>query len=220
MSLEIIDCEQGTPEWFAARLGLPTASEFKTILAVKKEAKDKATRRKYMHTLIGEILTGEIVESYTNANMDRGKVMEDEARSLYAMMKDADPVRVGFIRNGQKGASPDSLLDANAGLEIKTAVPHIQIDRILRDELPPEHRAQVQGNLWVAEREWWDFVSYWPKLPLFVKRVYRDESYIAELAKAVDQFNDELQETLATVRRYGMSPAKRSADLADLLAAG
>lgn len=220
MSVEIITCEQGSPEWFAARLGLPTASEFKTVIAVKKEAKDKATRQKYMRQLIGEILTGEPAESYSNAHMERGKAMEDEARSLYAFMNDADPQRVGFLRNGQKGASPDSLLDADGGLEIKTAVPHIQIDRILRDELPSEHKAQVQGNLWVAEREWWDFLSYWPKLPLFVKRVYRDEAYIADLTSAVDQFNDELQTVLATVRRYGMSPAKRKAELHELLAAG
>ena len=51
-------------------------------------------------------------------------------------------------------------------------------------ELPPEHKAQVQGSMWVAERELWDFVSYWPKLPLFVKRVYRDNGYIATLASA------------------------------------
>ena len=33
MSPEIIDCEQGTPEWFAARAGIPTASEFSTVLS-------------------------------------------------------------------------------------------------------------------------------------------------------------------------------------------
>jgi predicted nucleic acid-binding protein len=30
----------------------------------------------------GEILTGEPMESYSNAHMERGKAMEDEARSL------------------------------------------------------------------------------------------------------------------------------------------
>ena len=41
----------------------------------------------------------------------------------------------------------------------------------------------------VAEREWWNFVSYSPKLPLFVKRVDRDDAFIGQIAQAVDQFN-------------------------------
>ena len=71
--------------------------------------------------------------------------MEDEARNMYAFMKDASPQRVGFIRNGTKGASPDSLLDHNGGLEIKSAAAHVQIERLLKDELPAEHKAQVHG---------------------------------------------------------------------------
>jgi hypothetical protein len=74
---------------------------------------------------------------------------------------------------------------------------------LLADELPSEHRAQVQGSMWVAEREWWDFISYCPKLPLFIKRVYRDEAYIKSLALAVELFNSELQQTVEYIRRYG-----------------
>ena len=57
--------------------------------------------------------------------------------------------------------------------------------------------------MWVAEREWWDFVSYWPTLPLFVKRVYRDEKYISEIAAAVEAFNAELAEVVELIRNYG-----------------
>ena len=95
-------------------------------------------------------------------------------------------------------------------MEIKTALPHIQIDRLLRGTLPPEHKAQVQGCLWIAEREWWDFASYWPKLPLFVVRVFRDDGYIANMAGAVDAFNSELAETVEQIRRYG-APLKDAA---------
>lgn len=203
--IEIIECEQCSPEWYAARCGLVTASEFATIMRTKGKAEDGTSkeRRTYMFKLAGEILTGEPAENYQNAHMERGKVMEDEARDLYAFTADTDPTRVGFIRNGAKGCSPDSLIGNDGGLEIKTALPHIQIDRLLRDELPAEHRAQVQGNLWVAEREWWDFVSYWPKLPLLVVRIHRDETFIAKLSAALDQFNTELAETVERIRRYG-----------------
>ncbi|MDE2099574.1 MAG: YqaJ viral recombinase family protein [Patescibacteria group bacterium] len=199
MTLQIINCEQGQPEWYAARMGIPTASEFHTVMA-KGEGK---TRKAYMLKLAGEILTGEPMENYTNGNMERGKIMEDEARDLYSFIKDIEPERVGFIRNGNKGCSPDSLIGINSGLEIKTALPHIQIDRLMKDELPPEHKAQVQGSMWVAERETWDFVSYWPKLPLFIKPVARDNGYIANLAGEVDRFNDELQAVVERIRKYG-----------------
>src|SRR5690606_8321866 len=33
MTPEIIDVQQGTPEWFAARAGIPTASEFSTVMS-------------------------------------------------------------------------------------------------------------------------------------------------------------------------------------------
>lgn len=201
--MEIINCDQGSPDWFAARAGIVTASEFQTLLMKGKGGGESATRRTYMRKLAGEIITGEPMESFTNAHMERGKVMEQEARDLYAFMTDAEPVQVGFIKSGRKGASPDSLVGDNGGLEIKTRLPHLMIELLESGEVPSEHVAQIQGGMWVAEREWWDFVAYWPKLPLFVKRVYRDESYIKALAAAVDQFNDELDAIVARIREYG-----------------
>lgn len=201
--MQIINCEQGGDEWRRARAGLPTASEFATVMAVGKSGSPSLTRKTYMLKLAGEILTGEPMESYSNPHMERGKLMEEEARNLYSFALDVEPECVGFIRNGDTGCSPDALVGKNGGLEIKTALPHIQIDRLLKGELPPEHRAQVQGNIWIAQREWWDFVSYWPNLPLFSIRVFRDDGYIANLAGAVAAFNDELQKVVERVRHYG-----------------
>lgn len=200
--IQIFNMEQGSEAWRSARCGIPTASNFATVMA-KGEGK---TRSKYMRVLAGEILTGEPAETFSNSYMDRGKVMEDEARETYAFIHDAEPIRVGFVRNGQKGASPDSLIGDNGGLEIKTALPDIQIDRLERDRLPPEHVAQVQGNIWTAEREWWDFVSFWPKLPMLRVRVYRDAPYIKTLSDEIDRFNDELAALVERVRRYGAPP--------------
>lgn len=205
--MEIINCDQGSPDWFAARAGIVTASEFQTLLMKGKGGGESATRRTYMRKLAGEIITGEPMESFTNAHMERGKVMEQEARDLYAFMTDAEPVQVGFIKSGRKGASPDSLVGDNGGLEIKTRLPHLMIELLESGEVPSEHVAQIQGGMWVAEREWWDFVAYWPKLPLFVKRVYRDEAYIKKLTDAVDQFNGELDALVSRIKSYGMQEA-------------
>lgn len=202
---QIFDCEQGSPEWFAARLGIPTASEFSTVMAVGPKGGKALTRVAYLNKLAGEILTGEPMLSYTNSDMERGKLMEAEARDLYSFTRDAELVRVGFIRDGDAGCSPDSLIGEDGGLEIKSAAAHVQIARLLADELPPEHKAQVQGNLWITKREWWDFASYCPKLPLFVKHVRRDEEYIKQIALAVELFNSELQQTVDYIRRYGQA---------------
>lgn len=206
----IITCQQGSEEWFLVRAGMPTASEFATVMASGRGGGESKTRRTYMLKLAGEILTGEPMDSYSNGHMERGKEMEAEARDLYAFMADADPELVGFITDGKKGCSPDALVGTGGLAEIKTKLPHLQLDVLLRGELPPEHKAQCQGALWVAEREWIDFVSYWPKLPLFVKRVHRDEAYIAEIATAVDLFNDELAALVEQIRAYE-APQKEAA---------
>lgn len=205
--IQIIDCDQSSEEWYAARLGIPTASMFDVVMAVGKQGGKSVGRVSYLNKLVGEILTGEPMESYSNADMERGKIMEDEARDLYSFTHGVEPQRVGFVRNGNKGASPDSLLGDKGGLEIKSAAAHIQVARLLADDLPSEHKAQVHGSMWVCEREFWDFVSYCPKLPLFVKRVYRDEDYIKKLEREVELFNVELQQTVDYIRRYGKSEA-------------
>lgn len=202
MHIQIFDFEQGTPEWFAARMGIPTASEFDTVQARGKGGGESKTRRTYLLKLAGEILTGSPMYSFQNDHMERGKEMEAEARDLYAMVTDNVPERVGFMRRGDAGASPDSLIGADGLLEIKTKLAHLQIDCILSGEVPSEHRAQCQGQLWISGRQWVDFVSYWPGLPLFVKRVQRDESYIDRLANEVGAFNKELVALIENVKSY------------------
>lgn len=199
--IEIIDCAQGESAWYEARRGIATASRFATVMASGKDGGDSRTRREYLLRLAGEIITGEISETFSNSHMERGKQMEDEARKCYTFMTDAEPRQVGFIRNGPKGCSPDSLIGENGMLEIKTAMPHILLDKILRGSFPPEHKAQCQGNLWVGEREWIDLTIYWPKMPPFIKRATRDEPYIRTLSDAVDAFNSELAEIVERIRQ-------------------
>lgn len=201
--LRIIDCEQGTPEWFAARLGIPTASEFSTVMA-KGEGK---TRRTYMLKLAGEVLTGEPMDSYSNGHMERGKDWEAEARERYAFDRDVEPVTVGFLRRPNMGCSPDSLIGDRGMLEIKTKLAHLQIECLLKDTFPPEHKAQTQGQLLVAKREWIDLSVYSRKLPPFVKRAVRDEPYLANMQGEIDRFNDELAEVVERIRRYGAQEA-------------
>lgn len=205
MTLIVHDMPQGSPEWFSVRAGKPTASEFATVLAKGKDGGASVTRETYMNKLAGEIYTGEPMENYVSADMLRGKEQEDAARDRYALLHDADPVRVGFLEETdiRAGASPDALLGNDGLLELKSAAPHVLIHRLKRDKFPAEHVAQCQGGLWISGREWIDIALHCPKLPLFVKRAYRDEKYIRTLTAEVLIFNEELEQTVERVRRYG-----------------
>ncbi len=205
--LEIINCTQGSPEWAQARLGIPTASEFASILTKGRGGSESRTRQTYLYKLAGERLTGEVMESFTSAHMERGKLMEEEARSAYSFVTGLDCETIGFLRRGQAGASPDALIGQNGLLEIKTKLPHLLIEALLKGEFPPEHKAQCQGQLWIAEREWLDLAIYWPGLPIMITRTHRDESFINELSAAVAQFNEELDRTVAQVTAYGQMEA-------------
>jgi hypothetical protein len=199
--IEILDCEQKSPEWYAARAGLPTASMFATIMAQGKSGSESIGRNSYMRKLAGEIITGIPMESYSNDDMERGIAMEPELRSRYAFMHDADIVRVGFIKNGLKGCSPDGLIGDDGMVEFKSAAPHVMIEILMAGEVPTKHKPQCQGNLWVAERVWIDLViGSSPKLPLFVSRINRDEPHIRKISGAVADFNIELRQMVEKIR--------------------
>jgi hypothetical protein len=205
--MQIFNCAQGSTEWFACRMGIPTASQFATVMASGRGGAESKTRRTYMLKLAGEIITGEPMDSVSNRHTERGHEMEPEARSFYAFQNDVEPELVGFIRNGQTGGSPDSLVGNDGMLEIKTKLPHLLAEVILKGDFPAEHHAQCQGQLWVAEREWIDLVCYWPKMPKFIIRAYRDEEYIKQIASAIDQFNEELADVVERLRARYMAEA-------------
>lgn len=206
--MKIIDCEQRSPEWYAARAGIPTASEFSTVLAQgRTKGSESVTRRRYIHKLAGERITGEAAESYDNGFMTRGREMEPQAREDYAFIHDAEPQLVGFVTtdDGSAGCSPDSLIADSGALEIKTAAPHILLEHMFKGEFPAEHKAQCQGVLWIAEREWIDLLIYWPKMKPFIVRAHRDEQYIADLAAAVAAFNAEVAAVVDQYQRFGLA---------------
>ena len=195
------DIVQGTDEWLLVRLGIPTSSKFSDVMAKKgPRGGIPKGRQTYMYKLAGEIITGEPMTNFTNAYMDKGHERESEARDLYAFLKDVEPVEVGFIRNGICGCSPDALVGDDGMFENKNAEPHIQIERLLKGTLPPEHKAQCQGALMVAQRSWIDFMSHSRGMPPLIVRVERDEQFISELKIDVADFCEELDQLVERIR--------------------
>ena len=193
--MNLFDAPQGSQEWLQARCGKATSSEFHAILA-KGQGK---TRAAYLRRVLSERLTGKPAETYRNAHMDRGNEQEPYARMAYEARTGLMVEEVGFIKHEilEAGCSPDGLLGEDGGAEIKSVIPTVQVETILAGGYPPEHRAQVQGCLWITKRQWWDFASYSPDMPerlrLYIFRVQRDEAYIASLAVEVRSFVGEVQ---------------------------
>lgn len=201
--IEIFNDPQNSPEWFMRRCGLGTCSDYPTLLMKGKGTAESKTRASLVKVKAAERFLGKPTDSYSNAHMERGHTMEQEVADLYAFMEGVEPEVVGFVRNGMTGGSPDRFIGNNGILEIKTKLPHILIDVIQDDKFPEEHKAQCQGLLMVTEREWIDIVCYWPGMPFFKKRAFRDEAYIATLKSAVDKFNDDVAALVEQLQQYG-----------------
>lgn len=197
----IRNIEQGSADWLALRLGIVTCSELDCLLVNGKgEEGFGAGAITYMDQLIGERITGEAAElPFSTRATERGHELEGKARELYKARTDLSYEEVGIILDHGIGYSPDALIGDNGLIEVKTKLPKFQVGVILSGEIPKEHIAQCQGGLWVSGREWIDFISYWPGMPLFIKRAYRDEALIARIAERVATFHELLEARMAKV---------------------
>lgn len=210
MSVTIIECEQNTEEWLRARMGRPTASMMATIISSPSGRTEIPVRLKYMYQLAFEILTDEPMQTYQNDAMRDGHDAEPVARSMFEFISDKKVQTVGFVTNDSIvkgrviGCSPDGLIGDDETVEIKKNGPHIFIHRVLGNESPGEHAAQIQGGMWVTDRKFCNLITYTsPKIKPIVRRIKRDDNYIARLAIGVKTFCDELDEVVAKLRRHG-----------------
>jgi putative phage-type endonuclease len=189
--MTIIDCIQGSDEWFEARLGFVTASNFGKVL------NKKTGRGLYMRKLAAERLTGLREESYKNDIMEVGSETEAEARKYYEAMNDCEVEQVGFVmRDEWIGGSPDGFVGEDGLIEIKCPLSSTHIEHILSGKMPIFHIPQVQGLLWITDRKWCDFVSFDPRVtsqPMFCLRIERDKEYFKRLAGEVGVFVNELK---------------------------
>ena len=180
--MEILDLEQGSKPWFEARNGLPTASCFSKIIT-PKTGKLSASADAYIAELIAETKedTTEQIRSYW---MERGRLLEGEARAWYEFETDTDAEKVGLILNHGVGYSPDGLVKPKGGLEIKCPMPKTHIKYLMAGEIPTEYKPQLHGGLYVAELDWIDFLSYCPGYNPLLIRVVPDD-YTKQLAEAL-----------------------------------
>ena len=212
------EVEAGSPQWFAARSGIPTASAFHRILTPAKEELASG-RWSYAFELAIERLLGESKQTIDGLQwVERGKMLEPDAVQHYEFVQDTRTVRAGFITtdDGRMGCSPDRIMvDTIGGLEIKCPSAPKHLEYFIKGP-GPDYRCQVMGSLLITGFPWWDFQSFHPQLPEVLIRFERDEPFIAKLTPALDQFCDELDEVCEKVKAAGYVPSpQHSADPVD-----
>lgn len=196
---------QGSPEWFAARCGRATASRFCDVLA-KIKTGEAAGRRNYRAQLVCERMTGAPAESFESPAMKWGTETEPFARAAYEEQTGNLVEQIAFIPHPDlmAGASPDGLIEADGGIEIKCPNTATHIDTLLKG-MSPDHIPQIQGCMWLSGRQWWDFVSFDPRLPeklqLYVQRIPRDDTYIVQLGLAVMLFLGEVDDLILELEK-------------------
>jgi putative phage-type endonuclease len=190
--------EQGSPEWFALRLGKVTASRIADVLA-KVKTGEAVTREDYRTELVVQRLTNKPSETFTNPAMEWGVLQEPMARIAYEAHASVFVKQVSFVEHPTIewfGCSPDGLVGEDGLLEIKCPSSKNHIKYLLGGKPPAKYVPQMQCQMAVTGRKWCDFVSYDPRLPedlqLFVVRLERDVSFIMSMEEEVDKFLKEV----------------------------
>ncbi len=197
-------CAQGSEEWLRLRLGIPTASMFSKIVTPKGALSSQSMD--YMNLLIAEWIGGVPVDEFENDWTRHGNDYESEARSAYEFTAGYDVKQVGFITtdDGTIGASPDGMVGDVGLCELKCPKANTHVGYLLNRAIDDKYKPQLQGQLWVCEREWVDIQSYCPGYPTTAVRVERDDTYIEKLADSVRGFVDMMLEARVTLQqKYG-----------------
>jgi hypothetical protein len=196
---------QGSEGWFADRLGIATASCFADVMATVKTG-EATERKKYRARLVVERLTRKPLATFENAAMKQGREREPHGRAGYEALTGHLVQEVGLCLHDtiEAGASPDGLVGKRGGLEIKCPELPAHLEYLKLDAEPAAYRWQIQGQMWICELDWVDFVSFNPDFPehlqLIVRRIKRDEDAIKKLAEAVAQFMAEVREEEQRIR--------------------
>jgi putative phage-type endonuclease len=201
--------EQRTPEWFAERCGKVTASRIADVMA-KTKTGPSASRTNYMAELVAERLTGSPKPSFSNAAMQHGTDTEPQARAMYELETGLTVTETGFHPHPViewTGASPDGLVGDDGLLEVKCPNTATHIEALRGAPIDRKYMLQMHWQMICTGRDWCDFVSFDPRLPLemqiHIQRVPMNAELAAEITEAVTTFLAEINLTVADLEaRY------------------
>lgn len=209
MSYKLIECVQGTPEWFAARAGVITASKFADAISTLKNGTATQASKDYAYKVAVERIYGETTDdTYQTFEMRRGSDLEPIARMAYERITGnlAEESGVALTEDDRFGYSTDGLIGSDGLIEIKCPNSARKLVEMWETEDLSEYMHQIQGGMWITGHKWCDFVMYAPQLQkvdkqLFIKRVLRDDDFIETMQISLMQFKAQVDHHVANLNK-------------------
>lgn len=206
--MKVLYCEQRSPEWYRARIGMFTASCAADMLATIKSG-EAAARRDLRTRLVLERLTGVSQDDgYINAAMQHGIDKEPQAVAAYEALTGNLIRSVGFLAHDalQAGCSPDGIVgEFEGGVELKCPKSATHLSYLRAGTLPKEYIGQIHHALWITGARWWDFLSFDdrfpPALQTFYVRVSRTEADVKAYELLARQFLAEVDKEVEEVEK-------------------
>lgn len=202
--MKIHNVIQGSTAWRRLRMGKPTASQFSRI--VTPTGKVSTSQDGYLRELVAELIIGRPLEGPKMPWMERGKDLEAEAVAFYEFQNDVETEVIGFITNDGEtmGASPDRRVTPTRLLQVKCPNPETHVGYLLFNDVSKEYKPQLQGELYIAEAEINDIISYHPEMPHASVSVKRDDDFIKLLAAELCKFVERLAQKREELDKRGL----------------
>lgn len=196
--MKVIDCVQGSDEWWAYHTGRPSISNLSRILTPSRLEYSKAARGYASEVIAERILGAPLAQVEGSADTiwtERGLAVEEFARNWYSFHRDVEVTQIGCILNDAETVvgSPDGLVGDDGIIEIKCygAAHHARIMTGADAEIA--NRLQTQGYLWLTGRKWIDVVAFNPDLPKKITRQLPDPEVQEMIGKQLERFFREME---------------------------
>ncbi len=200
-----VDIKQNSEEWFELRLKKATSSNFAKIMANDGKTFGLPALE-YAERIALEYVTGVKDETgFTSGFMDRGTELEPVARPRYELETLYVVTNGGFHiqKSNHKillGDSNDGNVGKDGCIEIKCVIPKTQWKRLKKGGYDLAYKWQIQGHIWIGEKDWCDFVSFCPEMPenkqLYIHRIERDNDMIERMKLRINLFRQEVRKNI------------------------
>lgn len=204
-----VNCTQGTPEWFAARAGVITASKFADAVSTLKSGDFSQASKDYAYKVAIERIYGETTEdTYVTWEMRRGTELEPLARIAYESKSGNLAEESGIVLTDDRvfGYSTDGFVDDDGLIEIKCPNSARKLVEMWETGDLSEYEHQIQGGMWITGRKWCDFIMYAPQLQpvdkhLFIKRVKRNDDFIEAMEEKLQDFASRVESHIRNLKQ-------------------
>lgn len=174
---------QGTPEWDAVRAGKWSASKGAVIMG----GLDTGGLRDLILDLAWGRVYGPPEGGYRSKVMERGHLVEPEARDWFAFTRDVSVEEVGFVEHAtipHCGWSPDGLFNERRNaIEAKCPLHKAWMHVQETGKVPAEYRWQCKFACFVGQLDGLTFVAYHPRaggLMVDIEATEADKAQIEE----------------------------------------